>query len=199
MGGFIEEHYQPFWLLAFRNKLPITLNLKHAQGQRIFAELLRQADVLLENMRAGTLERLMDLVGHPELKDTPGYRNNQERLRPESRTVLNGIIADWIKGRPLGKVLEACEKAGVAIGPVYEMADIAHDQHVEARGTLVPVLDPASGTSMPLPQPAIRMSATPGGVRFPGLPMGAANEVVLGDLLGYTSDQIVGLKSSGAI
>jgi crotonobetainyl-CoA:carnitine CoA-transferase CaiB-like acyl-CoA transferase len=141
----------------------------------------------------------MDLVGHPELKDTPGYRNNQERLQSESRTALNGIIGGWIKARPLGEVLEACKKAGVTIGPVYDMADIASDPHVEARGTLVPVLDPASGATMPLPQPAIRMSATPGSVRFPGLPMGAANAVILEDLLGYPHDQIAGLKSSGVI
>lgn len=352
--GVIEERHQPFWLLASRNKLPITLNLKHADGQRIFAELVRQADVLIENMRPGKLdrlgfsaaklweinkgliigrisgygqsgpyarkpgfgtlaeamsgfthmnahpgapptnpplaladmiagthlalgvvmalrsqkrgerggqeldlslyeplfgfmagdflmyalsgiapqpagneshyvcprnsyqtqdgkwvvlsassqapfERLMDLVGHPELKDTPGYRNNQERLQPESRTVLNDIIAGWITGRPLGDVLEACEQAGVTIGPVYGMEDIANDPHVEARGTVIPVLDPASDTHMPLPRPAIRMSATPGSVRFPGLPMGAANAVILEDLLGYTHDQIAGLKSSGVI
>ena len=31
---------------------------------------------------------------------------------------------------------------------------------------------------------------TPGKVRFPGLPLGAANEVILNDLLEYTPDQI---------
>ena len=352
--GVIEERHQPFWLLASRNKLPITLNLKHPRGQQIFTELLRQADVLLENMRPGKLdglgfsaarlleinrgliigrisgygqsgpyagkpgfgtlaeamsgfthmnahpgapptnpplaladmiagthlalgvvmalrrqkrgerggqeldvslyeplfgfmagdflmytlsgivpepagneshyvcprnsyqtmdgkwvvlsassqapfERLMDLVGHPQLKETPGYRNNQERLHPESRTTLNRIIASWVKGRPLADVLEACERAGVTIGPVYDMQDIANDPHVQARETLIPVLDPTSGRSLPLPQPAIRMTATPGRVHFPGLPMGAANEAVLGDLLGYTQEQITGLKSSGVI
>ncbi len=352
--GVIEERHQPFWLLASRNKLPITLNLKHAHGQRIFADLVRQSDVLLENMRPGKLdqlgfsaaklweinkgliigrisgygqngpyagkpgfgtlaeamsgfthmnaqpgapptnpplaladmiagthlalgvvmalrsqkrgerggqeldlalyeplfgfmagdflmyalsgvapqpagnesnyvcprnsyqtkdgkwvvlsasaqapfERLMDLVGHSELKETPGYRNNRERLHPESRRVLNDIIGGWIKRRPIDEVLEACEKAGVTIGPVFDMADIAGDPHVKARGTLVPTLDPASGRSMPLPRPAIRLSATPGSVRFPGLPMGAANTVILEDLLGYTTEKVAALQSSGVI
>jgi formyl-CoA transferase len=54
----IEERHQPFWLLASRNKLPITLNLKHPEGQRILAQLVAQSDVLIENMRPGTLDRL---------------------------------------------------------------------------------------------------------------------------------------------
>ena len=38
-----------------------------------------------------------------------------------------------------------------------------------------------------------------GEVRFPGLPMGAANGVVLEDLLGYSSEAIGELKAKGAI
>jgi crotonobetainyl-CoA:carnitine CoA-transferase CaiB-like acyl-CoA transferase len=350
----IEEQYQPFWLLASRNKLPITLNLKHPQGQRILAQLVAQSDVLIENMRPGTLdrlgfpapklleinpgliigrisgygqtgpsaskpgfgtlaeamsgfthmnahpggpptnpplaladmiagvhlalgvmialrgqkrgkrggqeldlslyeplfgfmgadflayalsgvvpqpsgneshfssprnnyqtqdgkwvalsassqapfERLADLLGRPELKTAPGFLNNQERLQQTSRDILNRIIGDWIRARPLCEVLEACEKTGVTIGPVYDMEEIARDPQYQARGSIIPLVDPASGKTIPLPQASIRMSATPGRVRFPGLPMGAANEVVLQDLLGYSPDQIAALKSSGAI
>src|SRR3974377_2434215 len=43
----VEERYQPFWLYASRNKLPITLNLKNPKGQRIFAQLGQQSDILL--------------------------------------------------------------------------------------------------------------------------------------------------------
>lgn len=350
----IEEQYQPFWLLASRNKLPVTLNLKHPQGQQIFAGLVAHSDVLLENMRPGTLdrlsfpaaklweinrgliigrisgygqtgpyaskpgfgtlaeamsgftymnahpggpptnpplaladmiagvhlalgvmialrdqkrgekggqeldlslyeplfgfmagdflihvltgitpepagneshytsprnsyrtkdgkwvalsassqapfERLMDLVGHPELKEAPGYRNNQERTQKLSRDVLNRIIGDWITARPLHEVLEECEKAGVTIGPVYSMADIANDPHYRARGSITPIFDPASERTIPLPETPIRLSATPGEIRFPGLPMGAANEVVLEDLLGYSPDEVADLKRAGAI
>ena len=79
------------------------------------------------------------------------------------------------------------------------MEDIARDPQYQARGSIISLVDPASGKTIPLPQASIRMSATPGQVRFPGLPMGAANEVVLQDLLGYSQDQIAVLKSSGAI
>jgi len=350
----IEDRYQPFWLAASRNKLPITLNLKHPQGQKILAELVGQSDVILENMRPGTLdrlgfpasalweinkgliigrisgygqtgpyaakpgfgtlaeamsgfthmnahpggpptnpplaladmiagvhlalgvtmalrgqkrgerggqeldlslyeplfnfmaadfltyslsgvapqptgneahytsprnsyrtrddkwvalsassqapfERLMDLVGRPDLKTAAGFRNNQERLNPASRSLLNQIIGDWIKARTRAEVLEACEKAGVTIGPVYSMEEVARDPQYIARGSFVPIFDPATETTIPFPNIPIRFSTTPGAVRFPGLPMGAANEVVLQDVLGHTPAEIAALRVSGAI
>jgi len=41
-----------------RGKRSITLNLKHPDGRRIFLDLVRRCDVLLENFRPGTMERL---------------------------------------------------------------------------------------------------------------------------------------------
>lgn len=41
-----------------RNKLGITLNLKHPRGREIFADLLAHADVVVENFSSGVMERL---------------------------------------------------------------------------------------------------------------------------------------------
>lgn len=41
-----------------RNKLSVTLDLKHARGRELFGELVRQADVVVENYAAGTADRL---------------------------------------------------------------------------------------------------------------------------------------------
>ena len=45
-------------LNRLRNKLGITLNLKHPRGREVFAELLKHADVVVENFSGGVLERL---------------------------------------------------------------------------------------------------------------------------------------------
>ena len=47
----------PF-LMMNRNKRGIALNLKHPQGREILLRLVRDADVLTENFRRGTLEKL---------------------------------------------------------------------------------------------------------------------------------------------
>lgn len=41
-----------------RNKLGVTLNLKHERAREVFADLSRKADLLVQNFSPGTLERL---------------------------------------------------------------------------------------------------------------------------------------------
>jgi formyl-CoA transferase len=50
-----------------RGKQSITLNLKHPEGKRIFVELVKRCDVLLENFRPGTMERLG--LGYEDLRE----------------------------------------------------------------------------------------------------------------------------------
>src|SRR4030095_12734708 len=47
----------PFMILN-RNKRSIALNLKHTEGRTILLRMVRDADVLTENYRKGTLEKL---------------------------------------------------------------------------------------------------------------------------------------------
>jgi CoA:oxalate CoA-transferase len=45
-------------IVRLRGKQSITLNFKHPQAQSIFADLVRQADIVVENFSGGTAERL---------------------------------------------------------------------------------------------------------------------------------------------
>ena len=53
MGG-----WSSYFLGVNRNKRSLALNLKSAAGVEVFTRLLRESDVLVENLRRGTLERL---------------------------------------------------------------------------------------------------------------------------------------------
>jgi formyl-CoA transferase len=46
-----------WWPIQARNKRLVTIDLRKPQGQQLFGELAQTADVLIENMRPGTLER----------------------------------------------------------------------------------------------------------------------------------------------
>src|SRR5579859_3806259 len=47
-----------YYLSVNRNKRSITLNLKHAAARELALELVRKSDILIENFRTGTLERM---------------------------------------------------------------------------------------------------------------------------------------------
>ncbi len=84
--------FSAYFLSCNRNKRGLTLDLAHPEGQRLFHELARRSDVLLENFRADSAERLgmspsQLLAKHPRLiicsisgfgrtssqRDAPGY------------------------------------------------------------------------------------------------------------------------------
>ncbi|MDQ4213609.1 CoA transferase [Microbacterium capsulatum] len=56
--GRPEETVSTYFLSANRNKESITLDLKDAADRELLTELIRRADVLIENFRPGTLDRL---------------------------------------------------------------------------------------------------------------------------------------------
>jgi len=55
--GIQRDGASPQWALVSRNKRAITLDLDHAEGQRVMGELIDCADVLVENLPAKLLER----------------------------------------------------------------------------------------------------------------------------------------------
>lgn len=55
-----------WWYVHARNKKSITLNLREKEGQDMVRELAKEADVIIENFRPGTLERWG--IGYEDLK-----------------------------------------------------------------------------------------------------------------------------------
>ncbi|WHY65062.1 CoA transferase [Neobacillus sp. SuZ13] len=55
-----------WWYVHARNKKSITLNLREAEGQEMVRELVKDADVVIENFRPGTLEKWG--IGYEDLK-----------------------------------------------------------------------------------------------------------------------------------
>lgn len=56
-GPFVNGE-STYYLSANRNKRSITLDLKKEKGKKLFFELLKESDVVVENFKTGTMERL---------------------------------------------------------------------------------------------------------------------------------------------
>ena len=57
-GPPFQNGESAYFLSINRNKESVTLNLKHPEGRRVLDALIERADVLVENFRPGTLERM---------------------------------------------------------------------------------------------------------------------------------------------
>ena len=142
-----------------------------------------------------TWERLAEVMGQPQLIRDPRFKTNNDRIQADSRIALNQIIKAWMLGKTNQEALALFRQEGITAGPILSMKEIDEDPHFEARGSIIRVIDPASGVELKMPDVPFRMgnkSTTnkKSKLRFPGLPMGSANEVVYRDLLGYNQEQI---------
>lgn len=63
---FIEDE-STYYLAANRNKQSITLNLKSEIGRQLFEQLVASTDVVVENFKAGSVDRLG--IGYERLKE----------------------------------------------------------------------------------------------------------------------------------
>jgi crotonobetainyl-CoA:carnitine CoA-transferase CaiB-like acyl-CoA transferase len=89
------------------------------------------------------------------------------------------------------------ETTDLTASPVYDIADIAKDPHVVARGILVDVPDADLG-SVRMTAPTPRLGATPATIRWPGPALGAHNRDVYG-ALGLDPAEIDALAREGVI
>ena len=70
MGPFVNGN-SVYYANFNRSKIGVTLNLKEPEGKELFKELVKKADIVLENYRPGTMEKLG--LGYDVLKEiNPG-------------------------------------------------------------------------------------------------------------------------------
>ena len=99
-------------------------------------------------------------------------------------------------------MLGALEIAEVPSGPIYSVADMAADEHYQARGMFEMVdVPPECNGGKPLAVPAIppRLERTPGATTWAGPEVGAHNEEVWCGLLGLCKEELDALQAEKII
>ncbi|GGJ25651.1 CaiB/BaiF CoA transferase family protein [Streptomyces brasiliensis] len=140
-------------------------------------------------------ERVMHLVGRPELIDEPWFATGVDRAAHTE--VLDAAVGTWIGARTRDEVLAAFEKAEAAVAPIQDVRDVMTDPQYAALDTVTTVDDPELGP-LRMQNVLFRLSATPGGIRWAGRPHGADTEAVLTEL-GLTAAELDGLREEGVL
>ncbi|KAB2972242.1 CoA transferase [Streptomyces sp. SS1-1] len=140
-------------------------------------------------------ERVMRLVGRPDLIDEPWFATGADRARHAD--VLDRAVGDWIARHTRADVLAAFEKAEAAVAPVQDVRDVMTDPQYAALGTVTTVDDPELG-ALRMQNVLFRLSATPGAIRWAGRPHGADTDEVLTGL-GLSPADLAALREEGAL
>jgi len=141
-------------------------------------------------------ERVMRLVGRPDIADKPWFSSAGERSRRSE--LLDGAVQRWISARDIDEVVSAFEEAGAALAPIYDVEQLVNDPHVRARETITTVPDEDLG-ALKMQNLMFRLGDTPGAIHFPGRKLGQDTEQVYGELLGLDADDVAKLREAGAV
>ncbi|MBA2948690.1 CaiB/BaiF CoA transferase family protein [Streptomyces himalayensis] len=186
---------QPLWYDQLGHVQPRTGNRSANNAPR---NTYRTSDghwVAVSTSAQSIAERVMHLVGRPELISEPWFATGADRARHAD--VLDEAVGTWIARRTRDEVLEAFEKAEAAVAPVQDVRDIMDDPQYAARDALTTVDDPELGP-LRMQNVLFRLTETPGGIRWAGRPHGADTEAVLTEV-GLTEQEIATLRSEGAV
>ncbi|WP_406351469.1 CaiB/BaiF CoA transferase family protein [Streptomyces sp. NBC_00658] len=186
---------QPLWYDQLGHVQPRTGNRSANNAPR---NTYRTADgswVAVSTSAQSIAERLMRLVGRPELIDEPWFATGADRARHAD--VLDEAVGAWIADRTRTEVLEAFEKAEAAVAPIQDVRDVMTDPQYEALDTITTVQDPELGP-LRMQNVLFRLSSTPGAIHWAGRPHGADTDTVLAEL-GLTEREIDVLRAEGAL
>jgi len=186
---------QPLWYDQLGHVQPRTGNRSQNNAPR---NTYRTADgswVAVSTSAQSIAERVMRLVGHPELIDEPWFATGADRAKHAD--VLDAAVGDWIAQRTRTEVLAAFEKAEAAVAPIQDVRNVMTDPQYQALDTITTVDDPELGP-LRMQNVLFRLSATPGAIRWPGRPHGADTDAVLTEL-GLTEAELTSLRQAGAL
>ncbi len=140
--------------------------------------------------------KFCDAIGRTDLTGMDSFKTNALRVEHhgELTTILNEIIAkqttrEWV---------DILRDRGVPCGAINTLADVADDPQVEHRQMVItmdhPKCESVSMTGIP-----IKLSETPGSLRYPPPVLGEHTEYILKEWLDYTDSQIDEFRHEGII
>lgn len=140
-------------------------------------------------------QRLMRAAGHPEMADDARMATNAGRVVCE--TEIDDALKRWCAGLDSDQVLAQLEQARVPSGPIYSVADMLVDPHLQARGVFERV--EINGKPLTIPSIAPRLDSTPGATDWPGEAVGAHTQSVLQSVLDVSDEQLSDWQQQGII
>jgi crotonobetainyl-CoA:carnitine CoA-transferase CaiB-like acyl-CoA transferase len=141
--------------------------------------------------------RLAALIGQPEVANDPRFKGNQARVR--NVEALDEVIAGWSRQRTAAEADRQLTEADIPCTQIYTAAECAADRQFRHRGMVREVEDVQFGRSVLHAGVVPHVPENPGVIRWPGPPVGAHTEEVMGELLGLQPAEVEALRQEGVV
>jgi crotonobetainyl-CoA:carnitine CoA-transferase CaiB-like acyl-CoA transferase len=151
--------------------------------------------VALSASTPNVADRVMRIIGHPEVLQEPWYSSHDGRVAHAAE--LDALVAEWIAARTLDEVQSSFSRGQAAVAPILSIADIVRHPHYIARETITEVDDPLLGR-LKMQNVISKLGTTPGAIRHLGPALGEHNAEVYGRL-GVSEETLDDLRQRGVI
>lgn len=130
---------------------------------------------------------LRRLMGNPPFGQDPRFNDLAGRL--EHRDELDTYIGRFTSEHEPHELARTLQEAGIEAGPVQNFDDLLNDPQLAHRGHFQTLRHSKLG-EMSFENYGIRLEEGPPEMRIPGPNLGEHNDEILGDMLGYTPEEI---------
>ena len=139
--------------------------------------------------------RLARIIGREDMIDDPDLQDPGARY--EKRDVVDGAIIEWTMQHTKEEVMAIVAGAGVPCGAVFNSLELMHDPDLHARGVMTKIDHPQRGEVNVAGWP-LHMSDSHVPIE-PSPLLGADNETIYGEWLGYSSDEVKDMRDRSVI
>jgi crotonobetainyl-CoA:carnitine CoA-transferase CaiB-like acyl-CoA transferase len=122
---------------------------------------------------------------------------HRELVESEQGEEVKGVLADIFKTKSRDEWFDILTRSDICVGKVYDLDETENDPHLRAREMIVEVDHPQAGQVKQVGI-SVKLSDTPGQIRFLAAPMGTHTEEIL-TALGHSRQKIADLRAAGAI
>lgn len=157
----------------------------------------KDGDVMLGGGNDRLFGVLCDRLGKPEWKADERFVTNA--LRVKNRVVLEELIEAETRTRTTREWLDVLEGSGMPYAAINDVKDTLEHEHSKARG-MVQEVDHGACGKVKVVSPPVKYGK-PGmvGVRTAPPTLGEHTDDVLRELLGYSAEDVKGLKAKGVV
>lgn len=141
-------------------------------------------------------QMILEVIGRPDLKEDPRFNSRSARVAHVAE--VDELIEAWTRVRSKYEVAELMLKVKVPCAPVRKLQEVMYDENMHAKGSLQVIAHPLLGDVVLPHSPLVFEGAARRPIE-PSLSLGACNDEIFGNWLGYTPEELQQMRADGVI